>query len=556
MLYKHSRKLIAGLAFILMLTPLAGCTTPGNSPSSGESTTLNIIARKPGNALNPLEADSQTTYRVLELIYDTLLNIDKDGNLIPGLAESWDVSDDGLVYTLKIRANLKFSDGSPLTSEDVIYTMSRWRAGALLSSQLSVVSSVEAVDKTTVKMTLSSPDRRVLDVLAHPGQASILSKAALEAASNEDEYFAKPTATSGGWTLEEYREDDKAILVANPHYWNPVKIDKIVYTFAADSIAWVAALESGTADLAFPIAGVNVAHLKGNPDFVFHMNAGQPSFIMWLANWQEFPLNDVRVRQAIAYMLPRETAVDVCWGGAATASGGSLIPPGNWARSEGHDPYLVSESEAIQKASDLLSSAGWVEAANGMRVSKGITGVNDGTSLAAEIYFTPDYVQAKCAAQLAKNSLAGVGFDLQLRESEWNAFEDRFNSAAWGEWATGGKVGTPPSADMDMLVSSLGMPTYEDTVQVTFHSQGWINPYYCKYDNPQVDAWIDEARSSSDLDVVKELYGKVQDAINEDLPCFVTGHQMDIKLATSKLQGFWARPDSSNKALYESTLNK
>ncbi len=164
------------------------------------------------------------------------------------IAESWELSDDGLTYVFKVRDNATFSDGTTITADDVVFSLERAGASESLKAAFAVVDGIEATGDKEVTITLSSPSRVFLNTLAATGQAAILSKAAVEA---DSDYFTAPTATSGPWSLEELVPASHATLVANEHYWNegfPV-FQKIDYTFSADTTAMASAVETGTADM-------------------------------------------------------------------------------------------------------------------------------------------------------------------------------------------------------------------------------------------------------------------------------------------------------------------
>ena len=240
----------------------AGATAAASATAAGgPSGDLRIVAAELTTGLDPGTAVTQASLRVMELIYDQLVDYNDKDLIVPDLAQSWDVSPDGTVYTFHLQPNAKFSDGSPITATDVQFSVQRMATSAALKASFTVMKSVDVVDPTTVKITLNAPSRPFLNALAAVGSAAILSQKAVTADPN---YFTKPTATSGAWMLQEWIPKDHLTVVANPNFWQTgfPKIQKIAYTFCEDPTSCAAALESGTADMYYPMAPTDAIRLK------------------------------------------------------------------------------------------------------------------------------------------------------------------------------------------------------------------------------------------------------------------------------------------------------
>src|SRR5690606_18086820 len=158
---------------------LSGCAPGADDGGASGTQEFRIIASEPAAGFDPATAVTQASLRVMELMYDTLVDYDEDNNLIPMIAEDWEISDDGLSYVFDIR-DASFSDGSKITVDDVVYSIDRAREGEAMAARLAPIEKVEATGDAEVTVTLSEPSRVLLNALAATGSAAILKKEAVE----------------------------------------------------------------------------------------------------------------------------------------------------------------------------------------------------------------------------------------------------------------------------------------------------------------------------------------------------------------------------------------
>ena len=539
--------LAASTAAVLLV---AGCGSSGSSGPSGSAgegsggsgstsapdtgQSLRIQAAEPVG-LDPAVSVTQKSLRMTELIYDTLIDYDKDNKLVPDIAESWTASDDGLTYVFKIRSNAKFSDGSAITPDDVVYSLQRAGKSKSLSAVFAVVKSIEATGDAEVTVILSSPSRVFLNTLASVGQAVILKKSAVE---GDADYFTSPTATSGPYLLKDYAAKSKATLVANPYYWNSghPTIKTIQYTFNSDNTAMATALESGTADLAFNMKPADGVRLQKSGAIQYFL-ANSPGFVSWSFDKTKPPFDDVKVRTAVAYLAPRQDRLDTCWSGIGPVSFSDLIFKGQDSYVAGDNKFDVSKDEALKKADELLTSAGWVAGSDGVRVSKGVKGLADGTRLEFDVPYENTWSQAQCNTELLQQALLPAGMKATPKAYDAATF---YTDAAAGKfefWHGGNNYAT--------------VDTYFGQ---TYTCDGSVNPLLVQWCDKDVDKLIAEAQATSDADQVAKLYRQVQDIIEEQQPLVVTGAQYAVIGATKNLQGYYPRPDASNRALIYASL--
>lgn len=512
--------------------PTSGATGESSAPSGGA---LHISAAEPSAGLDPATAVTQASKRVMELIYDTLIDYNEKNELIPMIAEKWALSDDKLSYVFTLRANAMFSDGNPITTDDVVYSLNRMQQSEALKAQLAGVTKIEATGDHEVTVTLDAPSRVFLNALATVGSAAILSQKAVD--GNAD-YFTKPTATSGPWYLDDIVSHGSATLKANGHYWNAgyPKFATINYDFATDSTAMAAALETGTIDMTYNMVPADAVRLKASGAIDNHL-APSAGLIAWGLNKSHSPFDNKDVRQAVAYVVPREDAMQTCWSGIGPVSYGDLIFEGQNFYAKGEQRFQLDKDAAIQKAGQLLDSAGWVMGSDGVREAKGVTGVEDGTKLAFNVPYENSWAQARCNTEMLQQYLKPLGVA---------ATPEAYDKASFYSDAGAGKF--------TMYHMGNNYATVDDYIGQTFTCEGSANAILTQYCNERVDELVNEARATDDVQKATDNYRQVQDIILDEQPVIPIGAQYAAIGTSPKLQGFYPRADASNRSLIYATL--
>ena len=257
-----------------------------------------------------------------EFIYDSLLEWDADLLVQPALAESWDISDDGLTYTFKLRSGVKFHDGSDFDAEAVKFNFDRMLdenhpyhdTGPFpLSFFFGSVESTEVVDDMTVKFTLNAPYAPFLSNLAYP-TGLIVSPTAV--AQHGADFGRNPSGT-GPFTFGEWRSNEAVVVEGNPDYWDGApSLQAVVFRPITDANTRVAEMLAGGIDLMVEVPPVALSEFQGDA-YTVHEQAG-PHVWFLILNAKEGPFADVRVRQAANYAINKEAIVnDVLEGTAA-----------------------------------------------------------------------------------------------------------------------------------------------------------------------------------------------------------------------------------------------
>lgn len=507
----------------------------GDAAPAGDQE-LTIVSAEPQSGLDTSIAVTQASLRLVELIFEPLLDYDEDNELIPALAESWELSDDGLSYDITLRENAMFSDGSPITADDVQFSLERAAGeGAALESALAVMESIEVIDDRTVTVTLSEPSRVFLNAIATTGSAGILSQEAVEA---DPEYFTQPTVTSGPWTLVSYTPQDRAVLQANEHYWNEgfPQISTINYTFGSDTTAMAAALESGTVDMTYNMRPEDGIRLRDSGAISMY-EAPSAGLIGWGLDKTQPPFDDVRVRQAVAYMVPREARLEVCWSGIGPVSYGDLIYETSPLSSEGDQRFDVDQDEALATASALLDDAGWVMGDDGIRVADGVEGSEDGAPFAITVPFENTWAQARCNTEMLQQTLLPLGVDVSPEAYDGATFWTDVGSGSFTMYHAGNSYATD-----DIHIAD------------SYMCEGAVIDLMARWCNEEVDELIRQAQQTSDIDEATDLYREVQDIVLDEQPIIVTGAQYAVIGTNPALEGYYTRADSSNRGLIQASL--
>lgn len=366
----------AALALALATSTALGAYTIGFANAQERGGTLNFARYDGSKLVDPIYADRNPDIWMVGSLFSTLLAPSEDGtDLVGSLAESYEVSADGKTVSLVLRDGLKFSDGSPLTGEDVVFSLDRARNPDLgpWSGLLSAVSSVSA-DGRNITISLENPDPALLSMLATFNTA-IVSKKAFDAApgANDQEKSAAifaaggPGVGSGPFYLSGFEQGSSMTFTANPHYWKEGKdgkplpyLDKVHFEIIPDDATRVLKLTAGEVDVAEFIPFSRVAELDADPSI--NMNLFPSTRIIYSpintretrADGSPNPLHDKRVRQALNYATNKEALIGLVLQGAGKPMSSPVMSSSTRLASDmsplyGHD---------VEKAKALVAEAG------------------------------------------------------------------------------------------------------------------------------------------------------------------------------------------------------
>lgn len=347
--------------------------------------------------------------------YDTLV-VRENGEFKAGLAETWDISDDGLTYTFHLKEGVKFSDGADLNAEAVKTSLEAAfsNLGAYIASFGKIgtlTESIEVVDEHTVAIHLTTPYYGVLNDLAMCNPMGIVSPNAFNEDLTTKEELMTQTMGTGPYMYAGDGDGTSYTFVRNPNYWGvQPDVDEFTVKVIADPDAAILALRNGEVDL---LAGTSRLSFAGYTELssadgigtVLDDSISNSRFIGF--NTQEAPFNDAAVRQAVAYAIDKETISDSVFSGLETASEQLLDTSLPYC-----DVEATTYSYNADKAKELLESAGWVDSdGDGIREK-------DGAKLSVTLDYITNQGTMDDAALVIAQELGEVGFEVTPRGSD------------------------------------------------------------------------------------------------------------------------------------------
>lgn len=440
------------------------------------------------STFDPHECGSTDCLNFMRSVYEALVGVKYGTTEIESqLAESWEVSDDGLEWTFTLRDGLTFADGSPITPEDVIYSCDRL-AGMQKNPSMylgGVYTGAEAIDDRTVTIKLEKPMGPFLSML--PRVFIVNSEVVKEHATTDDPWaetwMYDHDAGSGPYILEEWEHGVSMSVVKNPNYWDPERpkdVERHTVLFIAERATDQLLLERGEIDaLGFPVVDL-IPTYEANPDIVVGehesfkgMNIMMPAFP---------PLDDVRVRKAFSLAFDYQAMIDGVFQGYAIQGQGPLPRQFKF-----HDDTLPIYTQDLEQAKALLAEAG-----------------HPGGGFELEMIVITGYTPWIGAAQIMQQSLAEIGVVLNIVEMPWTQMAAR---------------GQNPDNPLQIYVIN-SFPSYADADAIffsSFHTSrqvvGWNMSFY---GDDETDALMDQGRFSVDEAEREDIYKKLQWRLFDD----------------------------------------
>ena len=498
----HMTRTAASTALVVLalVVALTGCST-GQRVDLGDGAEGGVIAAIAGepDQLDPHKTSAYFSFEVLENVFDTLVEPDENLQMRPALAESWEVSDDELTWTFRLRPGVTFHDGSPLTAEDVAFSYNRIIDEELTNvDKFSAVTSVEAPDPATVVIRVDRPVPNMLTNLGGFKGMAIVSRRNVESG----EIATHPIGT-GPFAFANQRSGDSITLVANPDYWDGAPdISGVRFRFISEPSTALSALQAGEIDWTDSVPPQRVQQLRNDESVTL---AVEPSNDYWYLALNEArePWNDVRVRQAIAYAVDRDAIVQATSYGTA-AKNQLAIPEGNpW-----YVPYDRYAEGGLDKARQLLDEAG-VSPRN------------------LDMLVTTDYPETVTAAQIVADNLAPLGITVNIRTVDFATWLDEQNKG-----------------NFDMLMMGwLGNIDPDDFYYAQHHTDGTSNAQ--KFSDPEVDRLLDAGRVETDRQARFDDYRRAATMIADQVSYIFLYNPSVIQAWNPALQGYQARRDGA-----------
>ncbi|MCB1493067.1 MAG: peptide ABC transporter substrate-binding protein [Rhodobiaceae bacterium] len=481
-----------------------------------------------GNTADPETLDqhkTSTTYEanILRDLYEGLVIYDAKAKVIPGVAESWTVSDDGLIYTFTLRGDAKWSNGDPVTANDFVYSMQRIMTpdtGAKYANILYPIKGAEAVNKGeaepstmgvkavddhTLEITLEAPTPYFLELLTHQTGLPV-HKASIDQYGSD---FVRPgnMVSNGAYMLEEFTPNDKIVAVKNPNFHDAdsVKIDKVIFYPTEDRGAALRRFQAGELDSNNDAPTEQVAFMKENLGDQFRV-APYLGTYYYAVNMKDEALGKREVRQALSMAIDREFLAEDIWGDTMVAAT-SFVPPGigNYgepAQAEWKDMSMIDREE---KAKELLASAGY----------------GPDNPLKTSIRYNTSENHKNTAVAIA-DMWKPLGVEVELINSDTASHYALLRDKGDYQIARAGWIGD-----------------YSDPQNFLFLVQS-DNPgfNYANYSNPEYDDLMKKAAATVDLEERAAILKQAETIFMRDLPFLPLLYYGSLSLVSDKLKGW------------------
>jgi peptide/nickel transport system substrate-binding protein len=426
-------------------------------------------------------------------LFDRLIERSPDGNLFPGLATEWSVADDNVTWTLALRDDVMFQDGTPFNAEAVVFNLERIVNPDTKSEyavfQLGPYESSRAVDEYTVEITMSEP-YGPLPVSLATYALSMVSPTAAEAAG---EAFGQNPIGSGPFKFVEWVPQNQVVIERSPDYnWaseihpvsGPAQLSRITFRPIIEPATRGAALLAGEVDIAI-LGAADFAALEGDSNFRQEtiLTEGYPPAGLFV-NTQRPPTDDVLVRQALAFGVDRDEVNQVVYEGASGPAD-SVVSTFAWA----YDPDTALYNYDPERAGQLLDEAGWTMGDSGVRQK-------DGQDLTI-VHLALTSVRQVAEIVQAQLSEIGVNVELLVQDNpaQQQSAQQGQHNLVWTQWS-----GVDP-ADLRKVYGSENI------------GDGWN---FSHYDNPELDAMFLEGAALNEVEARKEVYDRVTMLLMED----------------------------------------
>ena len=496
----------------------------------GASTALAETVLHRGNSGEPQTLDqAQTSINIeafiLKDLFEGLTIYDAAGKIVPGSAESWTVSDDGTVYTFKLRADAKWSDGSPVTAEDFVFSFQRVedpKTAAKYANILYPIKNAEkvnkgeakleelgmkAVDAKTLEVTLERPTPFFLELLAHQ-TALPVSKASLEKNSAD---FVKPgvMVSNGAYKLQSHTPNDSLTVVKNTEFWDAAntKIDKVIFYPIDDQAASVRRFEAKEMDLAYNFSADQLDRLRKSYGDQVHVSPSLATYY-YTFDTRQAPFDDVRVRRALSMAVDRDFLAKEIYSGSQLPSY-SMVPSGmgSYGESAKADFASMSQLDREDEAVKLMKEAGYGEG---------------GKPLSVEIRYNTNPNHERVATAVADMWKTTFGANVSLVNLDV--------ASHYGYLQEGGKFNVARAGWVADYADAENFLALSVSTNKTFN--------YSKFNNPEFDALMKKSYDEKDAAARNKILHEAETILMKEQPVAPFLTQAELWLVASRVKGW------------------
>ncbi len=521
------------LVFVLALSGCGSSTEQSEEPATtpeAEAQELVFVLHNEPDGIDPNITSNSFAAPFLTNCFEGLVTYNSNSELVAGLAESWDISSDGKVYTFHLRPDLKWSDGSALTAHDFVYSIQRVLKPETAAQYLTMVTDyilnaqevydgtkapeelgVKAIDDDTLEITLIDPAPFFIDILSMY-VFSPVQQATIEA--NGDKWTLSPESyvVNGPFKITQMNMGESVVLEKNEHYYNAdaVTLEKITFRYIMDQATALSAFQSGEIDGFREVPSADLAKLKAESDDLYSI--AQYATTYYLINNAKAPYNDPLVRKAINLAIDRQALIDNILQGSGTPAM-ALVSPGYSANGvkyeDGRGDFGLSATANAEEAKKLLAEAGYP---NG-----------EGFPTIQLSYYTNPQVKqiVEAMAQMLETNL---GVKVEISTEEWKVYYDNV------------KAGNYEVAAMGWGADYLHPMTFFPL----FMTDDPLNN--SNYANPDYDAAVKAAKIEQDPVKAIELMRNAEDILMADYPFMPLYYRSTNLMMKPYVKGWYMTP--------------
>ncbi len=513
------------LAFLFFLTSCDN-SPPPPSPSPQVNSKVKpaygdaIVEGSIGDASNliPYIASDTTSSGVTGLVYNGLLKLDKNLDIEPSLADSWEVSRDGLTITFHLHKGVKWHDGEPFTAEDCLFTynfVTDPETPTPYAADMMEIEKAEVLDQYTFRVRYKRPFSRAL----YAWLGDIVPKHLLEGVAVRDSTLARHPIGTGPFKFVKWKAGSSSELKANPDYFlgRPF-LDRYVIKIIPDTATMFLELKAGNVDQ-MGLTPIQYSRQTQSPEFKARFNKYRylaSSYLYLGYNLRNALFKDRRVRRALSYAINREEIIaGVLMGYGRPATGG--FKPGTWA----HNPNIKPIPFDQAKAKQLLAEAGWKDTDRDGVLDK------DGVPFAFTIVTNQGNSQRLKTAIIIQERFKEIGVKVKIRAVEWSALLKEFID----------------KQNFEATIMGWTLPSDPDPYAVWHSSKtesGGLN--FIGYKNEEVDRLILSARETFDREKRRKAYFRFQEIIDEDQPYSFIYVPDALPVVSSRIHGIEPAP--------------
>jgi peptide/nickel transport system substrate-binding protein len=485
-------------------------------PAYGDAIVEGTIGE--ASTLIPILATDSASHAVAGQVYNGLVKYDKNLNIVGDLAESFSISPDGLEITFRLRKGVKWHDGAPFTSRDVLYTyriIIDPKTPTAYAEDFKQVKTVSAPDEYTIKVTYASP---FAPALASWG-TNVLPAHLLEGKDITKSPLARMPVGTGPYRFKEWVAGQKIVLDANPDYFEGRPyIDRYIYRIIPDTSTMYMELKAGAIDL-MNLTPVQYARQTTSQSFTSRFNKYRyPSsgYVYMGYNLRHPLFGDKLIRKALTAAINKEELIQGVLFGMGQKAHGPIVP-GRWA----YNPNVKDIAYDPQHAVELLAQGGWKQ-----KNSDGIL-IKNGKPFSFTILTNQGNQQRLLTAQIIQQRLKFVGIDVKIRIVEWATFLKEFVDKGNFEVVM---LGWSTSQDPDMY----------DVWHSSKTNPGELN--FIGFKNPEVDRLLIAGRSTFDSEKRKKAYFRIQEIMAAEQPYTFLYVPDALPVVSSRIRGVEPAP--------------